>query len=160
MSSHRIDKSKPGARPVMGTWGKRLYLLTLAVLVFTGFGQLPIFKRYYLADIPGLAWTADFYVTIFIHYIAGIVFVLLCGYFLVGYIRKGLPHGPLLRRYVVKAALIVLLLASGYVLAVRGMTGVDLLPVLSNVAVWVHLAATMLFLAAAVFYFRKKAVSA
>ena len=39
---------------IMGKWGKRLYLLSLFALVFTGFGQLPIFKRYYLADIPGL----------------------------------------------------------------------------------------------------------
>jgi len=31
-----------------------IYLTTTFLLVLTGFGQMPIFKRYYIADIPGL----------------------------------------------------------------------------------------------------------
>ncbi len=141
---------------IMGTWGKRLYLLTLFTLVFTGFGQLPIFKRYYLADIPGLAWTADFYVTLFIHYVAGIVFVLLCGYYAVGYLRRGLPSGKLLWKYLIRAGLIVLLLASGFMLAVRNMTTVSLTPSVSFVTVWVHFLLTMAFLIAAATYLRNR----
>jgi hypothetical protein len=44
----------------------------------TGFGQMPIFKRYYIADIPGLGWLADFYATHYIHYLGAI---LLIGFF-------------------------------------------------------------------------------
>jgi uncharacterized membrane protein len=34
---------------------------------------MPIFKRFYIADIPGLAWLADFYATHYIHYIGAVV---------------------------------------------------------------------------------------
>lgn len=45
------------------------------VLLFTGLGCLPLYKRYYITDIPGFAWTADFYNVTVVHYIASIVFV-------------------------------------------------------------------------------------
>ena len=38
------------------------------MLAFTGFGQMPLYKRYYIADIPGMAWSADFYITHLVHY--------------------------------------------------------------------------------------------
>ncbi len=47
------------------------------VLLFTGLGCLPLYKRYYISEIPGFAWTADFYNVTLIHYFASIVF--LCG---------------------------------------------------------------------------------
>lgn len=47
------------------------------VLLFTGLGCLPLYKRYYINEIPGFAWTADFYNVTLIHYIASVVF--LCG---------------------------------------------------------------------------------
>ena len=34
------------------------YLMTVFFLTLTGFGNMPIFKRYYIADIPGLGWLA------------------------------------------------------------------------------------------------------
>ncbi|GAB6182703.1 formate dehydrogenase subunit gamma [Thermodesulfovibrio hydrogeniphilus] len=45
------------------------------VLLFTGLGCLPLYKRYYITEIPGFAWTADFYYVTLIHYIAAIFFV-------------------------------------------------------------------------------------
>ncbi|MBW2050308.1 MAG: hypothetical protein JRJ09_17530, partial [Deltaproteobacteria bacterium] len=52
---------------------KTLYILTFIVMAFTGFGQMPIFKRYYISDIPGMAWSADFYATHYIHYMGAIL---------------------------------------------------------------------------------------
>lgn len=52
---------------------KPVYLLLLFIMGLTGFAQMPIFKRYYIADIPGLAWLADFYATHYIHYIGAVV---------------------------------------------------------------------------------------
>jgi len=52
---------------------KPVYLFLIFVMGLTGFGQMPIFKRYYIADIPGLAWLADFYATHYIHYIGAVV---------------------------------------------------------------------------------------
>lgn len=45
------------------------------VLLFTGLGCLPLYKRYYITEILGFGWTADFYNVTVVHYIASIVFV-------------------------------------------------------------------------------------
>ncbi len=45
------------------------------ILVFTGFGELPMYKRYMVTEIPGLSWAGDFYANLKIHYLAAIVFV-------------------------------------------------------------------------------------
>ncbi|MCX7817399.1 MAG: cytochrome b/b6 domain-containing protein [Syntrophales bacterium] len=45
------------------------------VLLFTGLGCLPLYKRYFISEIPGLGWTADFNNVTMVHYVASIVFV-------------------------------------------------------------------------------------
>lgn len=45
------------------------------VLVFSGFGELPMYKRYMLTELPLLGWTGDFYIQLKIHYLAALVFV-------------------------------------------------------------------------------------
>jgi formate dehydrogenase gamma subunit len=45
------------------------------LLLFSGFGELPMYKRYMVTDIPGFAWAGDYYVNLKIHYLAAIVFV-------------------------------------------------------------------------------------
>jgi len=52
-----------------------IYGITLFFITLSGFAQMPIFKRYYIADIPGLGWLAKFYVTHMMHYIAAIVLI-------------------------------------------------------------------------------------
>lgn len=45
------------------------------VLIFSGFGELPMYKRFMVTEIPGLGWAGDFFIHLKIHYLAGIVFV-------------------------------------------------------------------------------------
>lgn len=45
------------------------------MLIFTGLGCLPLFKRYYITEIPGFKWTADFYFLTKLHYIFAIFFL-------------------------------------------------------------------------------------
>jgi len=76
---------------------KWLYLLTFVVMAFTGFGQMPIFKRYYVSDIPGMGWSADFYFTHTIHYLGAIFLLALLAYVIVDYFlstRKQLTLTP------------------------------------------------------------------
>jgi len=58
-------QASPGGR--VARW---LYGLGLGLAIFTGMAQMPIMKRYYIADLPGLAWTADYFVTSDLHYLA------------------------------------------------------------------------------------------
>ncbi len=64
---------------------KPIYLILLFIMGLTGFGQMPIFKRYYIADIPGLGWLAQFYTTHYIHYIGAIALFALFVYAVVVY---------------------------------------------------------------------------
>ena len=56
------------------------YKITLFFLTLSGFGQMPIFKRYYIADIPGLGWLANFHITHLMHYIFAGIFISLVVY--------------------------------------------------------------------------------
>ncbi|MBW2033736.1 MAG: FeS-binding protein [Deltaproteobacteria bacterium] len=58
-------------------------------MAFTGFGQMPIFKRYYVSDIPGMGWSADFYLTHYIHYLGAIFLLGLFAYVIVDYVLSG-----------------------------------------------------------------------
>ncbi len=44
-------------------------------LIFSGFGELPMYKRFMVTKIPGLSWAGDFLINLQIHYLSGIVFV-------------------------------------------------------------------------------------
>lgn len=65
MSKH---KNSPG-----GGLARWLYGLATGLALFSGMAQLPIMKRYYLADLPAMAWSADFYITSDLHYLAAIL---------------------------------------------------------------------------------------
>lgn len=61
-------------------WIKLSFSVLLFMAILTGFGQMPIFKRYYIADLPGLGWLNQFYVTHFLHYLSGTFLLALLGY--------------------------------------------------------------------------------
>jgi len=71
---------------------KKVFILAMVLTAFTGFGQMPIFKRYYISDIPGMAWSADFYATHFLHYLGASVLLGLFAYFILDYILSGRKH--------------------------------------------------------------------
>ena len=83
-------KSSNGIRLRAGNRAiSRVFILTMVLTAFTGFGQMPIFKRYYISDIPGMAWSADFYATHFLHYLGATVLLGLFAYFILDYILTG-----------------------------------------------------------------------
>jgi len=49
--------------------------LSTFILIFTGLGQMPIYKRYLLDQIPGFAWSSNYEITVYVHYIAAIALV-------------------------------------------------------------------------------------
>ncbi len=45
------------------------------ILILTGLFEMPIARRYYINELPGLGWSADFIISMKVHYIASVVFV-------------------------------------------------------------------------------------
>ena len=74
-----------------------LFLLNIFLMALTGFGQMPIYKRYYMSDIPGFGWLADFYITRYVHYVGAAMLLALLSYFLFDYFflqRRNLKIAP------------------------------------------------------------------
>lgn len=80
--------------------------LSIFALIFTGIGQMPVYKRYMVADLPGMAWTADYSVTLFIHYAAAIVLIGVAAYHIT-YAIKSRSFGLLPRKGDVKESVAI-----------------------------------------------------
>ena len=68
-------------------WPMRfMYVLTVFFMALTGFGQMPIYKRYYLSDIPGFGWLANFWTTRYVHYAGAALLLAIVAYLLVQHV--------------------------------------------------------------------------
>ena len=65
-----------------------LIALSGILLLFSGFGQLPMYKRYNVVKIPGLAWSSNYEITLLIHYIAAAIFCAAILFHLVYHTRR------------------------------------------------------------------------
>ena len=106
--------------------GRWFYLITVIFLVLSGFGQMPIFKRYYIADIPGLGWLAEFFVTHYIHYLAAILFLAFSAYMIIDYLLSKRKSRQMTATGYVRSALLAGILASGIFLVIRNLAGSNL----------------------------------
>lgn len=52
-----------------------LLAITGFVLLFSGFGELPMYKRYMVTQLPLLGWSGDYFIQLKIHYLAALVFI-------------------------------------------------------------------------------------
>ncbi len=44
--------------------------ISIFILIFTGIGQMPMYKRYMVDQIMGLTWSSNYTVTLMLHYLA------------------------------------------------------------------------------------------
>ena len=123
-----------------------LYLTTTFLLVLTGFGQMPIFKRYYVADIPGLGWLAEFFVTHYIHYLGAIVLLALAAYMVTDHLILKRNSKRLTVSGFVRTAVLSGILVSGALLVMRNLTGSNSAPGFIIFMDLTHLGLVMLFL--------------
>ena len=136
-----LTSTRAVSRPVR--W---LYLTTTFFLVLTGFGQMPIFKRYYVADIPGLGWLAEFFVTHFIHYLGAIVLLALTAYMVMDHLILKRNSRRLKASGFVRMAVLAGILVSGALLVMRNLTGSNFAPGFIIFMDLTHLGLVMLFL--------------
>ena len=134
-----------------------LYLLTVFFITLSGFGQMPIFKRYYIADIPGLGWLAMFYVTHYVHYICAALLIGFSAYIMTGYITAGRKNSKLTVTGYLRGVLIIGLIATGILLVIRNFEGYIFSHNLIIFLDLSHLALVMLFLMSSLYclVFRK-----
>jgi hypothetical protein len=123
-----------------------IYLTTTFFMVLTGFGQMPIFKRYYIADIPGLGWLAEFFVTHYIHYLGAAVLLALVAYLLTDYFIVKRNSRRLTTSGWIRIGLLAGILASGGLLVIRNLTGTHFSPEFIIFLDVTHLALVMVFL--------------
>ena len=100
------------------------YLATVFLLALTGFAQMPIFKRYYIADLPGLGWLAEFYVTHYLHYIGAILLLALLAYVAVSYLMRWTGQYRITASGYVRVALLAGILATGVPRVIKNFEGV------------------------------------
>lgn len=129
-----------------GRMGNYAYGLTLFLLALTGFAQMPIFKRYYIADIPGFGWLAEFYTTHFIHYLAATAILAITTYFAAQYLLVTRRYQRLSRTGAARAAILSGIIASGILLVIRNSAFVPFSPAVVTVLLLVHMGLTMVFL--------------
>lgn len=56
--------------------------LSIFILFFTGFGQMPVYKRYFVDQLPGLGWSSNYLITLNIHYYAAMALIFTSVYYL------------------------------------------------------------------------------
>lgn len=100
-----------------------VYLITIFFLTLTGFGQMPIFKRYYIADIPGFGWLAQFYLTHFFHYIGAILILTLAAYMIIDYLILQKKHIRLTAFGYIRGTILAGIFISGLLLVIRNLEG-------------------------------------
>jgi hypothetical protein len=122
---------------------KRLYPLVLAISLFTGFGNMPIYKRYYIASIPGLGWSGDFYLNLYVHYIAGALLLAIAVYYILIYFKKFFQPASLSVSGQIRAIALCAVLLTGILLAMRNLDQFNLSFGSQMAAAFAHLAAAI-----------------
>jgi hypothetical protein len=134
----------------------KLFVAALIVMAFTGFGQMPIYNRYYLSDIPGLGWSADFYLTHTIHYLGAIFLIGFLAYVTLDYFLSGRREFNLTKSAYVRIALLSGIVLTGILRVLKNLPNVVFSPGFTLFFDIAHLGFAMFYLMAALaFIFMK-----
>ena len=131
---------------------KRFYILLFTLMAFTGFGQMPIFKRYYISDVPGMGWSADFYVTHYIHYFGAIFLLGLVAYSILDYFLTGRREFSLTASAYVRVLLLGGIVITGTFRVLKNLPHVVFSPGFTLFIDISHLGFMMLYLLAALIF--------
>lgn len=122
-------------------WERTIFKFSIAVLILSGLAQMPLFKRYYIADIPGLAWTADYHFNHILHYVAAAVLLFIAVRWGVTYLTKRKKQLKLTMNGKIRVSLFLIIIMSGFFRAVKNLPEFYFSPVTTTAIIWIHLAA-------------------
>ena len=143
-----ITKARPfSAAP----WVKPAYLLLVVILAVTGFSQMPIMKRYYIADIPGFGWLAEYYVTHLIHYIGAALLLFLLTYSLLVYLSldRKIFRPTLIAK--IRSIVLIVLVVTGIFRVLKNLPDISFSPNFTLGIDITHLILAMLLIVAGLF---------
>ena len=116
-----------------------LYHLVVFGLAFTGFAQMPIFKRYYLADVPGFAWTADYYLNHRLHYLLAALLLAFFTYVIVVYAAVWRSRWKITRWGLLSLGLWTGIVVTGIMRVMKNQPGMHFSPTTTMWVDWLHL---------------------
>ena len=125
---------------------KYLYCFSLFMLIITGFGQMPVFKRYYIADIPGFGWLAQFYVTYILHYIFAILFVFIIFYIVTMFLGNKKKEKKIDYSTIFKSVIFGGLIITSFILVLRNLPGYRFSANFITITDFIHIGFGMMFL--------------
>ena len=127
-----------------------LYALTAIVALFTGFGNMPLYGRYYIADVPGLQWSGNFFTNVNVHILAGSLLLCIGIYCMMVFrLVKNSPAKRLTRSGKIRGALLALTLATGILMVIKNLPGIQFPFEMLMIANFTHMGGAMLFMLSA-----------
>lgn len=116
-----------------------LFKLTVFALALTGAAQMPIFKRYYIASLPGLGWLSDFYLTNKLHYVFAALLLGMLAYLATLYLGVLAKQYRLTLSGRIKSLLFIAVAATGILRVIKNLDSVTLNPLTVMLVDWFHL---------------------
>jgi uncharacterized membrane protein (UPF0182 family) len=131
----------------------RVYIFALIVMAFTGFGQMPLYNRYYLSAVPGMGWTSDYALTHFIHYVGAMFLLALFAYKTFEYSVSGRKECRPTGAAYARIALLSGIVATGILRVIKNLPDVSFSPGFTLFFDIAHLGFVMAYLACALVFY-------
>lgn len=131
------------ARPY-SSWLSRVFIASMTALSLTGMMQMPLAKRYFLTDLPGMAWTGDFFFVHKLHYVFAAILLFVVGLAAMNWLLEWRDKLCLTPMGGIRVILLGGLLVSGGLRVYRNLPGVTLDPTAILVIEWAHMGFAML----------------
>ncbi len=128
---------------IVSPWLSRLFVATMTALAATGMMQMPLTRRYFITDIPGMAWTGDFFLVHKLHYIFAAVLLFLAALILTNWFRQWKDRIRLTAWGTTRAIILAGIILSGLLRVYRNLPGVTLHPDAILAIEWTHFGLVM-----------------
>lgn len=118
---------------------RRFFLAVVALMAVSGLAQMPIFKRYYVADLPGLGWLAEYYFTHKLHYVGAALFLGLLAWLVTRWIGEWSKSWRLSASGWFRVMILGGIVLTGVLRMYKNQPGVSYTPEFTMVVDWAHL---------------------
>ncbi|MFP4084677.1 MAG: hypothetical protein ACLFTC_07215 [Desulfonatronovibrio sp.] len=125
-------------------WDMLFFKLSITVLILSGLAQMPIFKRYYISEVPGLGWTADYQFNHILHYVAAAILLIVLFKWAVIYLKTRNYFMKLSVSGKIRIVLFLIIIVTGFFRAYKNLPDYYFSPLATTAIIWTHLAAGLL----------------